>query len=409
MMKIAYLMSRFPKITETFILYEILALRAKGVAVEVFPLQRESAPVMHPEARAMLAEINFIPFISLAVIIANLKCLVQQPLRYITTLFLVLKNTWGSGNYFFGAVAFFPKAVAIAGQCQREGVSHIHAHFANHPALVAFIVLRLTGIGYSFTAHGSDLHKRQQMLAMKVEHSRFCVMISQYNKQFFYDKTDLSEQDVGDKMPVIHCGIDPSLFHRGVEQNRAASEVNLLCVASFREVKGHRYLIAACHQLHQRGMAFHLHLAGDGPKNAEIIAQISEAGLEQQVTLHGALTRPQVIELLNQSDVFVLTSYLTPSGNREGIPVVIMEAMAFALPVVASRLSGIPELVDDQQTGLLANPQDPKDIADQLEHLIKDASIRQKMGLAGRQKVLTEFNLQHNIAELVEWFERYGR
>lgn len=410
-MKIAYLMSRFPKITETFILYEILALQAQGIAVEIFPLQRERTKVMHPEAAAMMDKVRFLPFISFSLIFTNLACLFRHPINYLSTLLAVLRGTWGSRHYFLGALVFFPKAVGIARQCQQQGVTHVHAHFANHPALVAFIVFRLTGIGYSFTAHGSDLHKRQQMLAEKFKHSRFTVMISQYNKQFFYQKTGL---DGGDKMPVIHCGIDPTLFTVAdsptmnslvINNSVVNSPVNILCVASLREVKGHCYLIEACHLLKQRGIAFNLHLAGDGPKHQAIVEQISALDLNEQVILHGAVTRPQVIDLLAQCDIFALSSFQTPSGNREGIPVVIMEAMACGLAVVASRVSGIPELVEDHKTGLLASPQDPGDIADQLEVLILNPTLRKTMGLAGREKVISEFNLQQNIKQLIGRFK----
>lgn len=398
-------MSRFPKITETFILYEILALQHEGLEVAIFPLQRQAVRVMHPEAEALMAQVRFLPFISLSLIAVNLRCLLRQPLTYLRTWWEVLCGTWGSVNYFLGALVFFPKAVGIARQCEALGVTHLHAHFANHPALVAFIVYRLTGIDYSFTAHGSDIHKCQQMLAKKFSHSRFTVMISQYNKRFFDRHTGM---DGGDKMPVIHCGIDSAIFHPVERPVIIGQPVQLLCVASFREVKGQRYLIAACERLMRRGIEFRLHLAGDGPQRGAIERQIRLGGLSRHIILHGALIRPKVIELLRHSDIFVLTSYHTPSGNREGIPVVIMEAMASGLPVVASDLSGIPELVADRQTGLLARPQDSKHIAAQLAQLINNAAMRRVMGQAGREKVQAEFELQHNVRQLIARFKRFG-
>jgi glycosyltransferase involved in cell wall biosynthesis len=405
-MKIAYLMSRFPKITETFILFEIMALKKRKVAVEIFPLQRQKTQIMHPQARELLNQVYFYPFLSLDIIFVNLRCLASHPLKYLGTWFEVLKANWGCGNFFLGALAFYPKAVKIARQCQQQNITHIHAHFANHPAMVAFVVYRLTGIGYSFTAHGSDLHKRQQMLAKKFEHSRFTVMISQYNKQFFSDHTGIMP---GDKMPVIHCGIDKSIFNRSNTTVNDHKTINLLCVASLREVKGHQYLIAACNLLKQLGVDFHLHMVGDGPKQAAIQKQISHNELNQYITLHGALTQTQVLELTEKSDICVLTSYHTKSGNREGIPVVLMEAMACERAVVASRVSGIPELVEDGVSGLLSNPQDPQDIAKQLQRLIVDKSLRQQLGQAARAKIESEYDLDRNSQKLIEYFQRFDR
>jgi glycosyltransferase involved in cell wall biosynthesis len=410
-MKIAYLMSRFPKITETFVLHEIMAIKQAGIAIDIYPLQRQKSSVIHPQARLLLNKVHFYPFISLAIIYSNLQFLWQHPVKYIGTFVEVLKATWGSANFLLGTLVFFPKAVKIAHQCQKSNVSHIHAHFANHPTMVAFVIYRLTGIGYSFTSHGSDLHKRQQMLAKKFNHCRFAVMISRYNKQFFEDKTGL---DAGNKMPVIRCGVDMSAFAADDRKRLKPGDdksdkqpINLLCIASLIEVKGHPFLLEACSILKGCGIAFRLNLVGDGDKRKTIEALIKRYQLEDNVVVHGALPQPQVIDLLNSADICVLTSYQTKSGSREGIPVVLMEAMACGKAVVASRISGIPELVEDNKTGLLANPTDPASIAKQLEVLIKDKALRTRMGQAGRAKVQSEFNLTTNIEQLIQWFKRY--
>ncbi len=409
-MKIAYLMSRFPKITETFILYEILALKQQGIAVEVFPLQREHTKVMHPDVEQLLSQVHFLPFISISIIYANLIFLVKNFSNYISTLFEVLKDTRGCSNFFLGALAFFPKAVKIAHECEKSGVTHIHAHFANHPTLVAYVIYRLTGIGYSFTAHGSDLHKRQQMLAKKYLNSRFAVMISQYNKNFFKNETKITALD---KMPVIHCGIDLDYFGKNTVEGKTTQvkrrnlPINLLCIASFREVKGHRYLLEACQLLKLKGICFILHLVGDGPLKQAIKTQIQVLALADHVLMHGALPRDRISDILTTADIFVLTSFQTKSGNREGIPVVIMEAMAAKIAVVASDVSGIPELVENNVTGFLSEPENPQSIADKLELLIVDPVRRIQMGQAGHVKVQNEFDLSKNVAKLCALFKKY--
>ena len=174
-MKVAYTMSRFPKLTETFVLYEILALESQGVEVEIYPLLRERQQVEHPEAERLTRRAHYHPFVSLPILRANLHYLLRRPRTYFGVLAEVLLGTRKSRNFFVGALGVFPKSVRCAWEMERAGVDHLHAHFATHPALAALVVHRLTGIPFSFTAHGSDLHVDRTMLDVKVAASRFTV------------------------------------------------------------------------------------------------------------------------------------------------------------------------------------------------------------------------------------------
>ena len=180
--RVAYIMSRFPKITETFVFYEILTMDSMGIAVDVYPLLRERQPVAHPEVQAWVRRARFQPFISLPILRAHAHFLRRAPARYGKVLYEVLRQTWGSPNFFVGALGIFPKAVRFAFEMQARGTTHVHAHFATHPAVAALIVHRLTGIPFSFTAHGSDLHVDRRMLDIKVAASAFAVTVSTYNK-----------------------------------------------------------------------------------------------------------------------------------------------------------------------------------------------------------------------------------
>src|SRR3990172_4289692 len=205
-LKAAYIMSRFPKLTETFILYEMLALEQQGVQVELYPLLRarntathpEGASVwtklrervsrspgevvMHPEAKPFVARANFQPFISWPILRAQFHFLFRKPGAYLSTLWTLLRATWGSPNYLLAGLGLFPKTVHLAERMAAEGITHVHAHFANHPAAAAFIIHRLAGIPYSFTAHGADLQVDQHMLREKVAEADFVVTISNYNR-----------------------------------------------------------------------------------------------------------------------------------------------------------------------------------------------------------------------------------
>ncbi len=413
--RVAYIMSRFPKLTETFVLYEMLAMEQLGVPVEIYPLQRENTAVVHPEAQPLVQQARYTPFISPAILRANLHFLRHMPGRYLRTLAAVLKGNWGSKRYFAGALAFFPKAVYFARQMEQDGTEHVHAHFASHPALVAYIIHRLIGIPYSFTAHGSDIHRDQHMLREKVAKAAFVVPISEANRDFILRHSDAGQAE---KMVVIHCGVDagrfqpqPSINGRGpqkqpVPTTRPEDTFQLLCIGTLHEVKGQIYLILALQELRRRGVPAVVHFVGDGPDRAALEQKVAAAGLQPYVTFHGLLPRDQVIRRLHQADVLVAPSVPSRDGRREGIPVVLIEAMASGVPVVASRLSGIPELVVDGESGLLAGAGDNQELANALESLYSQPELRRRLAEAGRRKVLAEFDLHTNAARLAHHFQR---
>lgn len=402
--RIAYIMSRFPKLTETFVLYEILAIEKQGVSVEVFPLLRQQEKTCHPEAQQIVARAHFHPFISPRILLAQWHFIRRNPGKYFRLWLEVLGSTFGSFNFFFGALGVFPKTVLFAYEMEQLRIQHIHAHFANHPTLAAFIVHRLTGIPYSFTAHGSDLHIERRMLDKKLKSALFAVTVSSYNKKVMVEECGAAFQD---KIHVVHCGVDTNQFWPRAKEG-APSENNatcrILCVASFEEVKGHAYLIEACRLLADLRVDFVCHLIGEGPLRGQIATQIRRLDLESQITLCGGLPRAEVIAMLSHADIFVLPSVPTRQGKREGIPVVLMEAMSIGLPVVSSDLSGIPELVENQVSGFLVPPRDIPCLAKAIEELSQDSELRERMGQAGRRKVMTEFDLAKNSLKLIELF-----
>ena len=398
--RVAYVMSRFPKLTETFVLYEILALEKFGIEVQIYPLLRERQAVSHPEVFKLLSRVHFLPFLSLPILRAQLHFLRWKPVEYLRVLCDVLRGTWGSANFFFGAWGIFPKVVRFAYEIQKEGISHIHCHFASHPAVAGFIIHRLTGIPFSFTAHGSDLHVERRFLNQKVKEAAFVVTVSAYNKELIIRECG---EDIREKIHVIHCGVDPEVF-RPLPQRMKDGPPRILCVASFEEVKGHAYLVEACRILRARGTQFVCDFVGDGPLRRTVENQIKQANLESVIRVHGARSRPDIARMMADADIMVLPSVPTRSGKREGIPVVLMEAMASGLPVVSSDLSGIPELVDNGSTGLLAPPRDIGALADALQRLLHSSELRFRMGRLGREKVLREFNLQRGAKKLSDLF-----
>ncbi len=395
-------MSRFPKITETFILYEILGLERLGLSTEIYPLLREHQSVVHPEAEAVVERAHFHPFVSWKILKANAHYLRRKPMTWVRVLGEVLRGTFGSINFLVGAIGIFPKAVRFAYEMEREGVTHVHAHFATHPTVAALIIHRLTGIPFSFTAHGSDLHVDRRMLDRKVEAAAFAVTCSNFNREVMVRECG---EPARDRIHVIPYGVDLDVFRPNGGASRAPGPLRIICVASFEEVKGHRYVVDACARLRERGVDFVVDLIGGGPLRGEVERQIADAGLRDRFTLHGMLDRAAVAEMLRSADVKVLASSPTREGKREGMPNVLIEAMAAGLPVVSTQLTGIPELVETGVTGILVPPADGPALAEALEELARDPALRRRMGVAGEEKARRTFDRQANAAALAALFE----
>lgn len=401
-LKVAYIMSRFPKLTETFILYEMIAVEKEGVQVEVYPLQREKTEEMHPEAVPFVQRAHFYPFISLPILQANLSFLFRKPGVYLGTLWTLLRTNFGSIRFLAGALIFFPKSVLFARQMQAQNIDHVHAHFASHPAAVGYMIHRLVGIPYSFTAHGSDLHRDRHMLCEKVADAAFVAAISKYNKELIVSEC---RGNYRDKVKVIHCGVNTSVFQvrsGKTSHGMGKQAFTIVCVGTLHEVKGQSYLIQACRELKDRGIDFRCHFVGGGPDREALTKLAGDLGIQEKVCFHGQQKQAAIAQLLQDADVLVAPSVPTSDGRREGIPVVLIEAMSSGVPVIASNLSGIPELVIDGQTGLLVDPRDVKGLVDALEHYFRDPEIRERLGNSGRNKVIEEFDLYKNAVNLVQ-------
>lgn len=423
--KVAYLMSRFPKLTETFVLFEMLAVGKQGTEVEVFPLlggassgkevagaslwkklkdyrasRRQFGP-MHPEAEQIVQRAHYFPFLNSHILVSCLLAFVRNPITFLTTVGTIVLENNGNSNFLWGGLAIFPKCVHIARICQRARIDHVHAHFANHPATAAFIIHRFTGLPFSFTAHGSDLHRHKHMLKTKVHHAAFVVAISSYNRRAILEHAG---QQYRDKIQNIHCGVDLKVFCSNPSRQDENRTPQFICVGTLHEVKGQAYLMAALRLLSQREVPFHCHFVGDGPDRGRLVELSRENDLQGHVTFHGTKNRAQLVELLQQMDVLVAPSVPTSDGRREGIPVVLMEAMACQVPVIASRISGIPELVNSEQVGRLVEPKDVPALAEEMQKLAVDKEVRGRLGVAARKRIQDEFDLEQNAFQLAELF-----
>lgn len=400
--RLAYMMSRFPKITETFILREMVEMRRLGMEVRVYPLQRERTSVVHPEVKDFIPDTHFTPWISVSIVIANIRTLLRTPTAYITTFATLVRTNLGSNRYLAGALLFFPKSVYLGEQMQRDGIQHLHAHFASHPAMAAWVIHQFTGIPYSFTAHGSDLHRDQHMLTDKVAAAHVTVTISDYNRRLILETCG---SEFSDRVRVVHCGIDPQLFPVRRQKtlfDQRRGPFQIACIGTLHEVKGQRYLLDACQQLASDGFDIVCHLIGDGTDRSVLEEMAAAANLSEQIIFHGRRTAPEIRDLLANVDVIVAPSVPTSDGRREGIPVVLMEGLGSGIPAIGSDLSGIPELVRHEETGLLVPSRDHVAIAEAILRLATDDDLRQRCASAGSRLVLREFHVAKNTQALLQ-------
>ncbi len=405
--RLAYLVSWFPKITETFIVREMHAVESLGVSIELFPIKRNWASIIQPEAQDYVERARFQPLFGLQVLKCNLRTILDRPWLYLSTLWILISANLGSLRFLTRALVFFPFAVATANRMQQLGIRHIHAHFASHPAAAAWIIWRFSGIGYSFVAHGSDLHRDQHMLLEKTRDAKFVVAISEYNRRMIIDKCGV---EYAKKVHVVHCGVDPRQFSLRVNPTpfeRGSGVFQIVCVGTLHEVKGQRFLIEACAQLKAAGVAFVCHLLGDGEDRTELERLVVKLGLENEVFFHGHVNSQKVAEQLRDADCLVTPSIFSRDGRREGIPVVLMEAMACGVAVVASKISGIPELVKDEFCGLLVEPGDVESIYGAIRRLQEDGELRKRLAMNADTHVRASFDSRTNARRLVELFEEH--
>jgi len=402
-MRIAYIVSRFPHLPETFILREMIALEELGWRIVLFPLIYQKQDVVHEQAIPWLDRARRLPWLSDKIILTNLKEFVHRPWLYLSLWKRVLSENFHSPKFLVRAVLLFPKAVLIAKIVRDENISHIHAHYATHPALVAWIIHQLTGISYSVTVHAHDIFVEETMLSTKLKNSIQVVAISEYNKKYLSKKLG---SWIDGMTQVIRCGVDSELYSVPNHRLKKNELFEILSIGSLQPYKGYQYLIKACAILRDRGVQFQCRIVGGGNLHSELSKMISVNNLYSSVKLLGPKNQDDVAKMLSEADCYVQPSVITPSGKMEGIPVALMEAMASGLPVIASSLSGIPELVKEGETGWLVPPGDAQKLAEAILQVYNDPIAALVKLENARRFVLKEFELHSNVQKLSHLFHQ---
>lgn len=390
--QIDYLVSRFPVTSETFIVRELDALAADGRQLGLRSLFPAPDPQVHDIARPWMHKLVR-PGVG-ASLAGFAWALLWHPLTTLSILASVVRGYAAQPGLLIRALATVPIATAHARDLHSAGgARHIHAHYATYPALAAWICSRLTGVTYSVTIHAHDLYVDQSMLGSKLDGADFIVTVSEYNRR-------LLERYTSTPVHVIHAGINTAAYPFRPRTIPGHGPLRCLCVASLQEYKGHEVLLRAL-ALGGPGVdRIELDLIGNGPLRDELQTMASELGLGPRVRFHGGQSEMVVKQALDQADLFVLPSIVAADGQMEGLPVALMEALASGVPTVSTRLSGIPELVIPEQTGLLAVPGDAQSLHDTMELLIASGPALADYARAGRDLVEREFDINATTAAL---------
>jgi colanic acid/amylovoran biosynthesis glycosyltransferase len=410
--RVAYLVSAFPAVSHTFIAREIDALRGRRVDVVPMSIRKAPAEQLLSAADRKAAEETFsvFPLQKARFVATHVRAAATRPRRYLATLRLALGMSSGGARANLWQLFYFAESIQVWSECRRRNVRHIHAHFANVASAVALLAAefgRPDGVRWSFTMHGYTEFDEvtRYALAEKVRRAAFTACISDFCRS---QLLKLVEPEYWGRLVVVRCGLNAqgvrSLPPRAEEPavSRGDAPLRVLFVGRLVPEKGVLVLLRALAGLKDRGVDVEMVLVGDGPYRGELEKASRRMGVAGRVTFTGALTGARVAPLYRDADVFCLPSF------AEGLPVVLMEAMANELPVVTSRIAGIAELVDDDANGLLLPPGREDVIVDALERLAADPELRARWGRAGRERVLRDYDVGRSAVLLESLFTSRG-
>lgn len=389
--KLAVLAPEHPAVSTTFISREIDALRETGREVVTASVREPSLDTGEdPLVIYQLAPRHLLrfgrtllrrPCATLFVLLRALAACVERLLR--------------GGRLDARPLVQAIGGIVLAGWLLEKEVEHLHVHFAHVPATIGFVAAETVGISCSVMAHANDLFERPEQLQRKLRLARPFCTISRFNREWLHERFD----EPGCGIEVIRMGVPKGMLE--LERAPVGEARRLLSIGRLVPKKGFDRLIDAFASLVEDHPGLELRIIGDGPERSRLAHQIETRGLAEHVTLLGSCSESEVREELMAADLFVLACLLDPNGDQDGIPVVLMEAMAIGVPVVTTRLSGIPELVRDGESGWLTEPGCEQSLAEGLRQALADGEERRSRAIAGKQLVRDQFTSEANARTLV--------
>ncbi|PIG93631.1 glycosyltransferase [Gloeocapsopsis sp. IPPAS B-1203] len=386
--KVGYVLKRYPRYSETFVVSEILAHEAAGLAIEIFALR----PPVDAYFQNIISEVR-----------APVKYLLSHDLRG-STLWAVLEQAsavlpdlWSKLAIARGEdVHDVHQAIMLACEVRTRGIAHLHAHFGTSATTVARLASHFAEIPYTFTAHAKDIfHESVQPddVERKLSDAAAVVTISDYNLNYLNE----TYGQAAAKVQRIYNGLDLNQFTYASPQNRP---LRIIAIGRLIEKKGFTYLIEACDLLRSRGYEFECHIVGAGDLRDNLSAQIEALNLQSYVELIGPRPQSEIIDIVQSAAVLAAPCVVGTDSNRDGIPTVLLEAMALGTPCVSTDVTGIPEILRHQETGLMVPQHDAIALSKALEKLLTDAQLRVQLATQARQLIEANFDIHCNAAHL---------
>jgi glycosyltransferase involved in cell wall biosynthesis len=397
----------YPRISETFISNEILLLERLGFNIHLFSMRQPREPFCHESVKQIRARVDYLPEELLRPLPLflwhNFQLVVKKPRNYWKAVRMALRRFMRTRK--MATLKHLLQAgYLVQYLLPGSGVTHLHAHFAHSPTSVALFAAQLSGLPFSFTGHAKDVYTSDaRQLGEKIQMARFVLTCTEYNRRY------LNGLRRGASTPIlrVYHGIDLELFSdRG--EKPPERPYRIITVARITAKKGLPAVYHALRDLKNRGISFQHTLIGDGEDREKILQLIRELGLEQETRWLGTLPHHEVLMHYRVSDLFVLGCEVLANGDRDGIPNVLVESMAIGVPVVATRISAIPELVADGETGLLVAPGDPRALADAMVTMLTDTNLRKRIIPKARQRVKRNFDNTLLIREIASIYRYYG-
>ena len=400
---VGYVVCGWPRLSETFILNEVIGLERLGARLRIFSIKGPKDQPVNARVMDVRAPITYLSIErnKKAIWLANIRLFWRRPVRYSRAML----EAMGYGR--LSVLRRFFQASYLAEILFREPLGYLHAHFAHASAVVCMFTHRLTGTPYSFTAHAKDIYVKtpRELLRAEAQSAEAVITCTEYNRRY------LSTQIGPPGSRKIHCiyhGLDLSQFKFCCPRGLDAEPPVILSVARLVEKKGLRNLILAADILRQRGRRFQVEIVGKGPLRQSLEDLVKQLGLDDRVRFLGLLPHEKLCRVYQRVCLFALPCVVAPDGDRDGIPNVLLEAMASGVPVVSTPVSGIPEMIQSEVEGLLVPTNSPRELAGALDRLLNSPELRERLALAARSKIETYFSIERNSAQLLSLFERVG-
>ena len=396
----------YPRISESFISNEILLLERQGIPIHIFSMRHPRESFSHKSVQQIGARVDYLPQSILEalpqLLFYNLIQAMKRPglyLRAIRVAFRRFLRTHKAATIKHLLQAGYLVQKLLPG----SGVIHLHAHFAHSPSSVAMFASQLSGLDFSFTGHAKDIYTSNPLqLKEKMNKARFVVTCTEFNRRH------LARLAGKDHVPLyrMYHGIDLDLFSGGNSRGTPTAPYGLVTVARLVPKKGLPTVYRALQRLQLKGVDFRHRLIGDGDERDKILALIRELGLSESCRWVGTLAHEQVLDYYRRSDLFVLGCEQAVNGDQDGIPNVFVESLAMGLPVVGTRLSAIPELIEDGKTGLLVQPGNDEEMANGMLRILTDTQLREQILHSGKERVRQAFNNRELIKDLFSVYRK---